>query len=382
MSTIPSQLPNRNELAEQYRTQKADRDELEQESEKELNRLKTAYNTQKADLEDRFEKSIQNDKINHYDRLRDQKKNLEKEEKRIEDTHRQIVEGREADLRTQSIKVETDGRENLRGLQETNAAREEFERKRALDAEELVRTQHKNSAKSIMDQSNKQITGLQEDRAKALVEAKENHAQALDEMHAHYDELRNQVSSQYQTELKTTQGIAAKQLNDRKLTNALWIQNYSDRQNDPFYRMARFDSELTESPEHYTLRVKVPEYERHQFRVQVAGQGLQLAGVRTNNEKAEIEPGRWVTTSSHQNVTEQFALDHPIDSKQITMTTEGDWVEYTIPKFGRNHTMRDANDAKNIAREERAITHDLEFPQSLPKPTLPADGSGKGTLGS
>jgi HSP20 family molecular chaperone IbpA len=92
----------------------------------------------------------------------------------------------------------------------------------------------------------------------------------------------------------------------------------------------------------YVLRVKVPEYERKQFKVHVAGQEIQLQGVRTSDEKVDLEPGRSVATRSYQNISERYALDAPVDGKSMVYKEEGDWVEYTIPKFGQNHRVSDA----------------------------------------
>ena len=345
-----------------------------------MNRLKKSYGAEKATLADRFEQSVQADKLSHYDHLRDLKNQMAREEQHLEDSRRQIVGHKTEELNHSAVKTEQEGKERLRNLQKQLAAAEEYERKRGLAAEEEVRTGHKQSAEAIIAQSNKQIQTLQEDKAHAVDQAKETHATALNEIQAHYNGLRSSVSSQYQAELKTTQAQAAADLNERKLTNAVWIQQYSDRQNDPFYRMNRFDSELRESEDAYHLKVKVPEYERGQFHVQVSGQEVQLVGVRSNTEKAEVEPGRWISTATHQNVSERFALDHPVDGKMITMAAEGDYLEYTLPKFGKNHTYRQASDAKKGQRETEAVARALDFPNSLPKPTLSFDKSGKGTM--
>jgi HSP20 family molecular chaperone IbpA len=375
MSTIPSgSTPNRNELADQYRTQQAEKDEIKSRHETEVSELKKNYSHEKASLEDRFEQSIQDERLSHYDHLRNTKNQLQKEERMLEEKRREIVGGRESDLYKEQAKTEQDGRTRVNQLQQKYAAAEEYERNRALAAQEEVHTKHKQSAEGIINESNKNIGRLREQKETELVTQKETHAQAIDQIHGHYDGLRNQTENQYATEFKNFQERATADMDQRKLATLVTLQNYATRQNDPFYRMSRFDSTLHDAGDAYVLRVKVPEYERDQFKVQVSGQEIQLNGVRAHNEKAEVEPGRWLSTNSYQNVSERVPLDMPVDGRSMTVKADGDWVEYTLPKFGPNRRVSDQykpNVNADAVRQDQSMEKELNFKNSLNKPTLP-----------
>ena len=141
------------------------------------------------------------------------------------------------------------------------------------------------------------------------------------------------------------------------------------RQEDPFYRLARFESTLEDAGETFVLRVKVPEYERDKFHVQVSGQEIQIRGTRSNNEKAEVEPGRWVNTASYQNVAEKFQLPVPVDGRSLTRRDDGDYLEFSIHKFGPDHRMNERTLTKTDLRDDHQLSAALDFPSSLPRPT-------------
>ncbi len=129
------------------------------------------------------------------------------------------------------------------------------------------------------------------------------------------------------------------------------------------------------------LRVKVPPYERNQFRVQVSSQEVQTVGVRTLQEKAEVEPGRWVSTSSHQNVSESFKLDAPVDVRAMVMHPDGEYLVYTLPKLGAIHAIsKNDPSEQNVRRAEAELNRALDFPNSLPQPTLAHNQNAKGPL--
>ena len=56
------------------------------------------------------------------------------------------------------------------------------------------------------------------------------------------------------------------------------------------------------------------------------------------------------------------------------MRGDGEWVEYTIPKFGPNRRLTDSyrhQGAYAGKEQDEALTRELEFKNTLPKPTMP-----------
>jgi len=361
----------RNELADQYRTQQAELDEMKDDHEKEVSQLKKNYSTEKASLEDRFEKSLQEDRLAHYDHLRDTKRQMQREERDLENRRKEVVDGHQHELYREQLQTEQDGRSHLNQLKQKYAAAEEYERNRAIAAQEEVRTHHKQTAESILSESNKRIQNLRDQKTAELETQKATHAKAVDQIRSHYDGLRTNVENQYAAGVANLESRAGAELDSRKRADMNVLKNYSERSHDPFYHLNRFDSDLRDDGDAYVLRVKVPPYERPQFQVHVSGQELHLTGTRSFQEKVETEPGRWVSTHSYQNVSEKVPLDVPVDGRSMTVQSDGDWVEYTIPKFSQHRRINDTYRPQPVAsldEQDREMARELNFGKNLPRP--------------
>ncbi len=381
MSSISSsQGPSRAELSEQYNTQKAEKQELEAAHNAEMDHLKNSYAIQKADSADRFETSIQAEKGAHYEHLRNLKSQLNREQKSLEHQREEVIGGKTSQLKLDEIKTERDGRSRINEVMRKYAEAEAYERKRMLEAETEIRTDHRKNAELIIGDSQKRLSALSEEKAAYLDSQKLSHSTALNEMQTHFQGMRGHTEKQYNQELNTLQARAKTDLTERKLASATVLKNFETPLQDPFYGIKRFESDLLDIGEAYVLRVKVPDYERKQFKVQVAGQEIQLTGVRTNDQKAELEPGRTVATRSYQNVTERYALDTPVDGRSMVYKEDGEWLEYTLPKFGQHHRISDQYRKPLGYAEDKSLAKDLEFKNTLPRPASVKDDGNSGTM--
>jgi hypothetical protein len=145
-----------------------------------------------------------------------------------------------------------------------------------------------------------------------------------------------------------------------------------NKSDDPFYQMARFESDFSDRGDHYELRVQVPDHERRSLRVQVNGLELQLNGTRSNQQNIKVQEGHEVSTHSHQSISERFQFHAPVDPKAMTRREEGDWVIYSIPKFGPNHRMRDTRVSSALNPKDLEMSRDHDFKETLPRPTFKA----------
>jgi HSP20 family molecular chaperone IbpA len=367
MSSISSQYSNRTELADQYKAQQAEKEELENNHSAEVDNLKKSYTAEKANLEDHFESSLQSEKSAHYDHLRNLKQQMNREERNLQSTRDHLINQKQDTLRHEETQVEQDGRARVTQAIQKYAAAEEFERNRALKAQEQLQTDHRNNAEHIINDSQKRLNQLAEEKTNYLEEQKQAHAEALGQIGDHYQAARLQTQKQYASEADAISARANQDLNERRLASTSLIQNFDAKHDDPFYQIKRFESDLLETGDAFVLRVKVPDYERGQFRVQVSNQEIRLLGVRQSDEKVELEPGRSVATRSYQNIAEHYALSAPIDGRAMTYKEDGDWLEYTIPKFGPGHRV-DESYRKPMAFSDAAVTKELNFKNTLPTP--------------
>jgi hypothetical protein len=365
MSSIVPGYSNRTELADQYKAEQAQKDEIASTHAAEIDNLKKSYAAEKNNLEDRFESSVQAEKAAHYDHLRNVKTQMSREERALENTRKEVVNQKQQALKRDEISADQEGRARVAQAIQKYSAAEEYERNRALKAQEILRTDHHNNAEYIISDSQKRLNALAEEKRTYLEEAKQNHAHALEEITDHYQEARSLAQKHYSAEAGSIQSRAEQDLAAKRLASASLIEKLETKNEDPFYQIKRFDSELMDMGENYLLRVKVPDYERGQFKVQIAGQELRLLGVRSSDENVELEPGRTVSTRSYQNISERYALDSPVDGRSMSFKTDGDWMEYTIPKFGPTH--RDGN-RKPMVMNDVAIAQELNFKNTLPTP--------------
>ena len=369
MSSINPQYPNRTELADQYRSQQTEKDELNKQSEAEIDNLKHAYAERKEELKDRYETAYQSEKANTYEHLRNAKSQLNREERMMDSLQGQEMDQKKHNFAIESIQTERDGRKELTQLQERYHSAEEFERNKLLSAEHEIHDTHKQTAENILAASQKKLNALQAEKADFLEKQQTVHGQALNQIDEHYQNIRTDQTKIYQNDIENVAHKVANDLDARKLAGATYVQKYVSKQSDPFYQIQRFESDLLDIGDSYVLRVKVPEYERKQFRIQLSGQELQLSGARTSDESLNLEPGRTIATKSYQNITERYKLDSPVDVRSLTQKNDGDWIEYTIPKFNATHRISDA--WKKNAYTDDQTTKELTFIKTLPTPTVP-----------
>jgi HSP20 family molecular chaperone IbpA len=370
MSTVNNNpSSSRNELAEQVRQQQLDKEKIQAEHEAEIARLKQAFSVETAAIQDRFESSVQSERLNNYENLRRVKKEAQNTEENLTSLKNQRIEQLKNDLNGSTYQLENDGQKAVQEVMKKNAMQLEQANKATQDAETFTRAHHKKSVETIVQDSNQKIGKIHEAKQQEVAFQGARHQEAVKQIQGHFDANTTGVRNQYQNELKKLQDTTQSDLTARRLQNAQLLSAYSSRQQDPFYQLVRFEHEFTDTGDQYKIRVHVPPHERDKFKVQIAGQELQISGTRSVNEKSEIRPGNWVSTSSYQNFTERMPLPMPVDAKTLSKVENGDYLEYSVTKYGPHHTQGAlAQSQAEDSRRDRVTQPD--FPNELPKPSI------------
>ena len=212
-----------------------------------------------------------------------------------------------------------------------------------------------------------------------LEKRKAEHGIAVEQIKEHYNQRQNNLLAQHEKETQHIKDGVDGQINKTVVENAKRLEVNAHKQEDPFYRMSHIDSDFSDLGEVYQLKVRLPEYERKGFRVQISGQELQFSGMRSSNQKAEIFPGHEATTDSYQSFSERYKFDTPVDANAMHVSQEGDWMLYTIPKYGANHRMREQNIQAKMNKQDLEMSRDMDFKDTLPLPKMLKD-QGSGTL--
>ncbi len=371
MSSIRSSS-GKSEIADQYATQQAEKEKLRSEHEDEMDRLKQSFQNEQEYTRDRFEKTVQNEKLRSYDNIRDAKRKLtatEREQKKLADNRLQQLSD---DYRSEESRINKDGKTKVDEARKKQAVVEEYQRLQAMDADSELKNRFSNNARRIIRDYENKVEDLNQTKQDELVFRNAEHGTALEHIRDHYDHRNQEALTHMENEAKRIESGVDQHIAKSLVANAERVDRNLNRSNDPFYQMARFDSDFSDRGDHYELRVQVPEHERKFLRVQINGLELQLNGTRSNNQSVKLAEGHEVSTKSHQSISERFQFDAPVDSKALTRREDGDWVVFSVPKFGPNHRMRDTRISSTITAKDLEMGRDQDFKETLPRPTFKA----------
>lgn len=141
-------------------------------------------------------------------------------------------------------------------------------------------------------------------------------------------ESRNQETLQIQND-KLTKELAHTKLDFVKSAN-----KYSDKQDDPFYKIEDRGSYIRENSNFYVLRAYVPEHEKDLIKVNIQNNKATVSGQRAFKD-AFADEDKKVSSSSYQSFREEFKFDVPVISEGMTREREGDWITFRIPKLNK-----------------------------------------------
>lgn len=379
MSSIHSTSGSKNEIADQYATQQSEKEKLRSEHETEMERLKNSYSTEKEYLKDRYEASLQSERNQTYDNLRNTKKQYTNAEKNLKSAADEHLKTKTFEYQQEENRINHEGTARVDEALKKQAALEEYQRNQATQAVNISRFANSHTAEGIIKDSENKVENLRQDKMDFLEKRKADHGVAVEQIKDHYNQRQNRLLSQHEKETQNIQQGVDHQINESRLANSKRLDAHTQKQNDPFYHMTHIDSDFTDEGEFYQLKVKLPEYERKGFRVQISGQELQLSGMRSSDQKAEIEPGHEMNTSSYQSFSERFKFGAPVDAKAMQVTEDGEWLSYKIPKYGPNHRMREENTYSKINKLDLEMSNELDFKNTIPLPKSVKD-QGSGTL--
>lgn len=378
MSSISS-TSNKNELAEQYAAQQAEKEKLRDDHEVEMERLKQSYNSEKQDLQDRFETTLQHDKLRTYENLRNSKRQFSSAERQLDQAGNERIHQKEDELKSEEIRITKEGEAKVNEAVKKYAAIEEYQRNQASAADNMTRNNLSQNARLIIKDTENKVENLRQNKMDELDRRKSEHGVAVEQIRQHYNQRQNRLLYGHENETKRIQDGVDEQINESYFANANRLEAHLEKQEDPFYRLSVIESDFSDRGDHYQLKVRMPEHERKGFRVQISGQELQFSGTRSSKARGVVEEGHDVTTDNYQTFSERYKFDTPVDAKAMQMTQKGEWLFYTIPKYGPNHRMKEENVMAKIRHNDLAMAREVEFKETLPLPKIVKD-NGSGTM--
>lgn len=125
----------------------------------------------------------------------------------------------------------------------------------------------------------------------------------------------------------------SKELAETRRDFAKAASKYSEKADDPFYKVEDRGSYLRENPDFYILRAFVPAHEKDTVKVTVQNDKATVSGQRSFKDKMDDpNSGKTVSSSNFQTFREEFQFEKPVITEGMTRERQGDWVVYHIPK--------------------------------------------------
>jgi HSP20 family molecular chaperone IbpA len=126
--------------------------------------------------------------------------------------------------------------------------------------------------------------------------------------------------------------IFNRQLSQMKAENRIKLDDFKEKESDPFYKLADRNSEMWETETHYKVRTYIPEYEKKNVKVRVKDDRVMISGNRRFDDKVQ-DPEKKISTSNFQTFHEEYKFESPVSVRGIEEERMGDFVTYSIPKL-------------------------------------------------
>lgn len=301
-----------------------------------VERLKQHYQKEAIRTELKHEENMEKQKLKGYEHLsamaRKQKEAIANQRRTAEREINQLKNHYD----DQKLNLKLQSEKELKSI--------ENQRKLSL-AHEKRKTEHDLALQTSLNDLKQ--TSLQSQQQKRLHETKKAHDTEFNRLKDNYvqsnqlakenfdQKYQNLTKLQTQTLSKMNENIA-KRIKDIRDESAVQLTAYSNRQNDPFYKMVKINGVLEESDQSYRLQATIPSYEQDQVSVSVHADQIIVSGKRRNEERLETEDGRQITTNSYQSYSETFPLDLPVDARGLSKRFDGDQLIVEVPKAGQH----------------------------------------------
>jgi HSP20 family molecular chaperone IbpA len=331
------------------------------EGQTQVDQLKENYEREALAESTRQETQIASEKSQGYEKLRELQRAQNKEEARVKREGEAELARLNDYYRDAEYKAERRGDELLRTTESKNTQRLNFELDTGNKAAEQLKHDKRIELEQIQADRDLQIATA-EKQAHDLYEKKRDATQsAIEQSSEKLDNEYRQISQTHQDTLSRLSHETYSQLQRARLDSSKKLSAYSERQEDPFYKLMDLQAEFEDQGDKYVLTARVPEHEQKNVSIAIRGNQIVLSGTRRSEERVELEPGHQKGTNSFQSFMESFPFAQPVEARMMSHEFRGDQVIITVPKkFIANeyhpHKMKPS----------RAQVQRPDFPANLP----------------
>ncbi|NBU20064.1 hypothetical protein EBS43_01425 [bacterium] len=206
---------------------------------------------------------------------------------------------------------------------ETNRSEERIESTKT-ENNEFLKTLNKN-----FDQSQKKLSEAYDSQIERI---KNNQQVVIKKEKNRNEREHSKLLDQHQKQLHQNQEKLNQQISKTQLDSSRKLSNYKTQQDDDFYKMRTFESQLTETNDEFILTANIPKHEQAHFYGTVRGNQLVIGGYRMHEEKRDDQIGHEQRTSSYQSYSQSYPLQHSVDANKLSREYRDHQVIIRVPK--------------------------------------------------
>jgi HSP20 family molecular chaperone IbpA len=338
---------------------------------KKLDNIREQYDEKSEVQEANLEDAVEHQKMKGYEQLRDLKRAQEAELRRVKmEGDRELA--KESDYyRDTTYATYRKGEQDLTDLRQKQAVETNYTQKSGTIDFDAQKNEQERRLADLKQTEDFQYNEVNNQRLAKYEKLKADTETANQRTTDHFQASYKAVLDQDQASLDLINGKATHDINAIRADTSQKLSAYSDRQNDPFYKMKDIAGQLHEYNDKFVLTANIPRHEQDHVTVALRGNELVVSGTRRNEEKLEVSPGHSKGTSSYQSFEESFPLSWPVEGHQLMKEFNGDRLIVTIPKasqFASKGTYK-APGPQRLRAERPQFPGNLPTSESIKDPT-------------
>jgi HSP20 family molecular chaperone IbpA len=123
-----------------------------------------------------------------------------------------------------------------------------------------------------------------------------------------------------------------KELDAAKTTNMRALSKYEERKDDPFYSIAKLNTDFFDTDDAYVVQAKVPPHEIDNFDVVVQKERISVSGKRSWKDEMALPNGGKIATNRYETIREDVPITKAIREKNVIRSYKDGVLKVIIPK--------------------------------------------------
>ncbi len=309
--------------------------QAERDAHKKIDQIRDDYVKQAERERVRDENALETQKERGYESLRNQKLALQADLRRDRRDGDQDVAQLQTHYRDAIHSTETRNRKSLSDLQSKNHSAIEYEKRVAQDELDRSRADHALQMQELRDHDDSSEHALAASSRKQYQKMRETYKEANEKAHDQFHKkFESEVKENHQV-IADVDNRASQQIGKIRRDTSRKLSAYAMRQRDPFYKMLDVNAKFRDAGDAYVVTLAVPPHEHDHVSAVVEGNQLVISGARHNQEKLNLGPGRYKSSSSYQTFQESFPLLWPVEDHKLSKSFDGDEMTIRVPKKDR-----------------------------------------------